>query len=137
MLFPPSCPGMDSGVSTPLAVSNSASMILGILSPLSCTSLWEPPGKGSFGAEENPSRSSQPLVFRSQNQPVGATVGMLEVSGPGVLVCWVSLGLSLAWWGCPVCQDVPGAWHSRVGTAAALVGAGVTRCSLYPLGVYS
>lgn len=88
-------------------------LIPGILSPLSCTSLWEPPGKSSFGAEENPSRSSQPLVFSSQNQPMGATVGMQGVPVPGVLVCRVSLGLSLAWWKCPVCWDVPldCPWH--------------------------
>lgn len=56
---------------------------------------------------------------------------------PGVLACWVSLRLFLAWWLCPVCQDVPGAWHSRVGTAAALVGAAVTSSSLCPSGIYS
>lgn len=31
-------------------------------------------------------------------------------------LCQVSLGLSLLWWLCPPCQDVPRAWHSRVGT---------------------
>lgn len=37
MLFSPSCPGMDSGMSSPLAVSDPASVIPGILALL-CTS---------------------------------------------------------------------------------------------------
>lgn len=62
------------------------------------------------------------LVFSSQNQPLGATVGMQR----SLCLCQVSwsvpgmVAVSCVW-------DVPRAWHSRVGTAAALVAAAVTR----------
>lgn len=116
MLFPPSCPGRDSGVPTPLAVSDPDPGNPVPPRALPCENHQEK-------AQENPSRSSRPLVFSPQNHAVGATVGMQEVPVPvrGVLACRVSLGLSLAWWVCPQ------RWHSRVGTAAALLAAAVTR----------